>query len=205
MILKENDINSVKQSTKILKNGGIIAFATDTVYGLACDALNNEALERLYKLKNRKLSNPIAIFVESLEIAQEFVEFNKKSIEIANNFMPGALTLVLKKRENNFSSQISRLLSNDSYIGIRIPNHKFSLELLKSFNGILAVTSANISNQVCAKNVDQIKDYFKNDLDLIIDGGELNNKASTVVRIIDDKVEILRHGAINLTKDNRKD
>ena len=198
MIINEKDKNSAEKAVEILKSGGVIAFATDTVYGLACDALNDDAVKKLYELKNRKLSNPIAIFVENLEIAHRFVKFDDKSMKIAKNFMPGALTLVLEKKEGN---KISDLLNkNDSYIGLRIPNHQFSLELLRNFKGVLAVTSANLSNQISSTNISQIKEYFQDNLDLIIDGGELSNKASTVIKIVDDEVKILRDGALDKDK-----
>lgn len=198
MIIKENNKNSLKKALEILKSGGVIALATDTVYGLACDAFNDKAVEKLYELKKRNSQNPIAIFVENLESAHKYVEFDEKSAQIAKKFMPGAITLVLSQKK---IGKISNLLNkNNSDIGLRIPNHEFCLELLKNFQGVLAVTSANLSSKNVAKNILQIQQYFDNNLDLIIDSGELTDKASTVIKIIDKEVKILREGAISSDK-----
>lgn len=198
MIIKSKNPESIKKSIEILKSGGIIAIPTDTIYGLACDALNEKAVKRLYELKSRQKSKPIAIFAPNLEIAQKFLEFDKKSIEIANNFLPGALTLVLKAKNTDFVQKIPKLLVNNSFIGLRIPNNEFCEKLLGDFGGILAVTSANISNKDCANNINDIKEYFQDNLDLIIDAGDLGSNASTVIKIDNENIEFLRQGAIDL-------
>ncbi len=195
-IIKESDKDSIKDAITILDSGGVIAFATDTTYGIACDARNDLAVKKLYKLKNRQESKPIAIFVQNLDLAKTIVQFDKKSTAIANNFMPGALTLILNK--NNKFSKISNLLNNSSLdIGIRIPNHQFSLKLLEKFTGILAVTSANISNKMAATNISQVENYFGKSINLMIDGGNCHKKSSTVLKVnINGEVQILRQGPI---------
>ena len=194
MIINQKDPNSILQAVKILNSGGVIAFATDTIYGIACDANNEKAVKKLYKLKKRDEEKAIAVFVKDLDIARKIAIFDDLSLKIANKFLPGALTLILPKKDNN---KISNLVNkNNQYIGIRIPNHEFSLKLLEKFSGILAVTSANIADQKPAENILQIQQYFLDDIDLIIDAGVLENKSSTIVKVNNDKIQILREGLI---------
>jgi L-threonylcarbamoyladenylate synthase len=193
-IIKENNIESIKEAIFYLENAGIIAFATDTIYGVACDAYNDKAVKKIYNIKNRDKSKSIAIFVKDLSSAKKIVQFQQQSESIFTNLTPGPLTLVLEKKEN---TKISNFLTNNQYIGIRIPNHNFILKLLHKFNRPLAVTSANISGKKSATNIDEIKNYFQDKLDLIIDGGNCTNVASTVVKISNDnKISILRQGII---------
>jgi len=194
MIINQKDPNSILQAVKILNSGGVIAFATDTIYGIACDANNEKAVKKLYKLKKRDEEKAIAVFVKDLDMAKKIAIFDDLSLKIANKFLPGALTLILPKKDNN---KISNLVNkNNQYIGIRIPNHEFSLKLLEKFSGILAVTSANIADQKPAENILQIQQYFLDDIDLIIDAGVLENKSSTIVKVNNDKIQILREGLI---------
>lgn len=199
MILLEKSKKAILEAVRILKSGGVIAFPTDTVYGLGCDASNDLAVQKLYELKKRVQSKPIAIFLPDLEKAKNIVKFDRKSLIIASKFFPGALTLILSKKEDESKElKISSFLNqNNSQIGIRIPAHDFSLKLLENFGGVLAVTSANLSNAAVAVNSAQIKQYFFDKIDLIIDGGSCQGEISTVVRIANDEVEIVRQGAIS--------
>jgi L-threonylcarbamoyladenylate synthase len=196
IIMKESDKGSIENMIKILSLGGIVAFATDTIYGLACDASNDKAVNKLYKLKGRTRNKAIALFVENTSEAAKVVNFGLKSTIIARNFMPGPITLILEEKN---SGLLSKMLNEDKLdIGIRIPDHNFSLNLLRDFSGFLAVTSANISNQSCATNIDEIKNYFKDEIDLIIDGGNCCKKSSTVLKINESsgELKILREGPI---------
>ncbi len=198
-IISENSFNAAKIASQFLKKGKLISFATDTVYGVACDAENEEAVSNLYELKNRNSNKPIAIFLKDVDQIETIFDFDETSKRIASNFLPGALTIVapIKKSED---LKISKKLYNpeNNYLGFRIVGTKFIQEMMSNFNGILAVSSANISGFEAAKNTKDVEKYFKNSkLDLIISGQNLEgNIASTVIKISNKELEILRKGAI---------
>jgi len=192
-------MTEIKKACKILNEGGVICFATETVYALACDATNDQAVAKLYAIKKRDKKKPIAIFAQNIEQAQEFLHFDPAEKALAQNFMPGALTLILQKKCD--AVKISPFLNeDDKNIGLRIPNHQFSLALLENFNKPIAATSANLSSLPPAVNFEEAQKKFANKANLIIDGGECAHKiASTVVKI-DDDLQILREGALPAKK-----
>jgi len=186
----------IDKAVQILKNGGVISFATETVYALACDASNDKAIQRIYQLKNRSQNKPIAILVKNLSTAKKFLLINKIEEKIAKKFMPGPLTIIVKKKA---AANLSPLLNNGAdEIGFRIPDDDFSLKLLKKFNGIIAATSANISDQNPAINNLEVENIFGKKIDLIIDGGTCKDKvASTVIMVTKNhQIKIIRKGLI---------
>ena len=200
-IIKESDLNSVDLACDFLAAGKIIAFATDTVYGLAVDASNSNAVEALYKLKKRDEKKPIAIFVKDLEAAKKIFFFDGISTKLATKFLPGSLTLVLETKAEAVSGLALNLnQNNNKFLGFRVIDNDFIQNLLKKFDGILAVTSANESSQKSARSAEEVEKYFKySQLDLLIDGGiSKQETASTVVKITDGKVTILRQGLTNI-------
>lgn len=197
-IIEENHQDSLKIALDFLKNKKAIIFATDTVYGLAVDASSFEAVENLYKIKKRDLKKPIAIFVKNLEKAKEIFDFDKKSLKIANKFLPGPLTMVLRVK-NKEKFQLSSNLTNSEFLGFRIVDKKFINNLFNHFDGALAVTSANISNQKDSNLIQEVVEYFS-DLDILVvksDEKDRIEKPSTVVKIDNEKIEILREGSIS--------
>ncbi len=197
--LDQNNPNAVKIAANILKNDGIICFATETVYALACDGASDLAVSKLYQLKKRDLKKPIAVFVKNLTMAKKFLHFNQEENNIANEFMPGMITLVLRKKSlAEQKIRVSTLLNDGSnHLALRIPDHKFCLELLNKYDGVIAATSANLSSQESAISFEQAEECFQNKVDLIIDGGICVNKiASTVLKVESAGIEILRSGLI---------
>ena len=149
LVIKEELENAAEIATRALKNNQIICFATETVYAIACDASSDIAVAKLYEIKKRDIKKPIAVFVKDLAMAKEFLDFNSIEDKIAQNFMPGMITLILNKKTNSEQElSVSPLLNNnENNLGLRIPNHQFCLKLLRNFGGVIAATSANISNQ----------------------------------------------------------
>ncbi len=198
IILKQSDTDVFKIAAEILRNDGVICFATETVYALACNGSSDLAVAKLYKIKKRNLKKPIAVFVKDLLVAKEFLHFNKTEDAIAKKFMPGMITLVLKKKPiEEQKIKVSLLLNNnDQNLGLRIPDHKFCLELLNEFNGVIAATSANLSDQEASVSFEGAMQYFQNKVDLIIDGGICANKISSTVLKIEDGIKIIRSGLI---------
>ncbi len=198
LIVNENNPNAATLAFEFLRDGKIISFSTDTVYALAADASNFQAVETLYQIKNRDPKKPIAIFVKDLDAAKKIFFFEKKAEEIAKKFLPGALTLVLQTRDEAFSYIASNLNKNsDNFLGFRVVDNFFVKELFKKFDGILAVTSANISGATAATNPDEIKNILPN-IDLLIKGEISHQPSSTVAKIIDNKITILRQGPVIL-------
>ena len=205
MIIQEDSPNVTEIASDYLKNGKVICFATETVYALACDARSDIAVSSLYQIKKRDPKKPIAVFVKNLTIAKKFLRFSSLENKIAESFMPGMITLILQKKlmQDNHSG-VSLLLNEcDDSLGLRIPNHKFCLELLDTFGGIVAVTSANISNMEPAVSFAEAKECFQNKVDLIIDGGICLYKiASTVLEVKKNEIKILREGLITKNQIN---
>jgi len=201
-IIKELEDNSAKEAVRYLKNGKILAFATDTVYGLAVDAQNFKAVENLYKIKNRNQNKAIAILLPSLERAKKIFIFDELANKIANNFLPGALTIVLPvKEQQDFLSK--NLNINDNFLGFRIIKNDFVEKIFADFDGAIALTSANVSGEKTANSALEIsKDFAKTNLDLlVIDSGKLESQnASTVIKINQNNLEVLREGAIPIAK-----
>jgi L-threonylcarbamoyladenylate synthase len=199
-IIKESNSLSVSRACKILRQGGVISFPTDTVYGLAADASNFEAVEKIFKLKTRDPKKPIAIFVKDLEAARKIFLFDELTEKFAKKFASQSLTLVLEMKANISDKLASNLnLNNEKFLGFRIVNHDFVKNLLADFDGILAVTSANPSGENAALSAEEVEKYFSNsNLDLLIDGGKSKNTvASTVIKINEGRADILR-GNLNI-------
>ncbi|MSP34051.1 MAG: threonylcarbamoyl-AMP synthase [Rickettsiales bacterium] len=194
-IISENDPQVISLAVDFLRAGKIISFATDTVYGVAVDASNYNAIERLYVIKKRNKNKPIAIFLPDLSMAEKIFIFSDEARKFAKKFLQISLTLVLKKRHDSLMILASNLNNGDEFLGFRIVEKKFIIELLKNFGGIMAVTSANVSGLEDSISADQVKKYFNfNEIDLLIDGGVCEKKNPSAVIKIDDKITILREG-----------
>lgn len=199
-ILRENDIHAIDSAVSVLKAGKVISFNCETVYGLAVDASNKKAVDALYHIKKRSKKKPLVIFLPHLNAAKKIFRFDNFSLRIAKKFLPGNLTLVLetKKNASDFLAENLNEKAPDKTLGFRIVDRQFIKKLLKKFDGIIAVTSANPSNHAAAISSAEVQNYFtKDEVTLLIDGGTSCKKtASTVASIRDKKIEILRQGAI---------
>lgn len=179
-----------------INQGKVIAFPTETVYGLAADAINEEAINRIYQIKGRDSSTPMQVMVKDYQNAQQIGVFNENAEKLANKFWPGALTIIVERKDNGLVSPI--VSRGRSTIGIRIPDHEIALDLLKEFSKALATTSANISGEDSLLNAKDISKTFGEKIDFIIDGGVSDiGIASTVVDCTTSEVKILREGAIS--------
>lgn len=197
-IISENHPDILTIACDLLHQGEVISFATDTVYGVACDASNPKAVERLYEIKKRDYKKPIAIFVKNLAIAEEIFVFDEISRKIAKRFLPGGLTLILPKKQDNGVKLAENLNPNNNSLGFRIVNNHFVVQLMAKFDGILAVTSANLSDHKAALSTKEVENYFSNSkLALVIDKKmPKTTEASTVVKVENNEVSIIRHGAV---------
>lgn len=200
MKIVKGTLGALKEARGVLKSGGVVAHATDTCYGFACDTFNEAALRRLYRLKKMPRPKPISILVHDLKAARRFGNFNKPALTLAKRHWPGALTLVVKK-----TSRVPSFLNPGvSTIGIRVPTDTFSRNLARSFGRPITTTSANISTKPSPYSVTAIKRQFKKTQkkpDLIIDAGRLSKKnlPSTIIDASGKKIKILRQGSLRLT------
>ena len=181
-----------------LKQGKILAYPTDTSYGLAIDSENFEAIKKLYRIKGRNFNKPIHIVVPTVEYAKKIVRWNKTASQLAEKFWPGAITLILGLRAKGEGYRL--LSAGNGTIGLRMPNNQIALDLVKYLKKSITATSANISGKKDCYSAADIVNQFKNQKnkpDIIINAGKLpKRKPSTVVKIETDQIEILRQGPI---------
>ena len=184
----------VKSSIKMLKEGKILVVPTDTVYGICSDATNEKAVEKIFRIKNRDKNNPLNILVSSVDMAKKYTKnFNKIAETLANKFWPGALTMVFEK--NDLIPKI--VTANKETIGVRIPDNEVTLNIINELSLPIACPSANISGRPSGTVVEDIKSDFKDNVDIYIDCGPSKiGIESTIVKINENSVEILRQGKI---------
>lgn len=184
----------VQQAVEILRGGGLVAFPTETVYGLGADATNASAVERIYAVKGRPTTNPVIVHVADIERAKRYAaDWPEAAQKLAERFWPGPLTLVLPK-----SPQIvEQVTAGLPTVGLRVPNHPLALSLLEAFDGAIGAPSANRSMRVSPTTADHVRDELGNDVELILDGGPCDvGIESTVLDLSSDKPCVLRPGMV---------
>ena len=187
-IVKQQDI---EQICEVIQNGGIIAFPTETVYGLGIRFNDQEALEHLMEAKNRDYSKAITLMVAHPQDILQYAYVSDKAQKIIKQFMPGMITLIFKKKES-----VDDMMTNGkTTIGIRIPDSEFVLSLLKKV-GPMLVTSANLSHHQNTTSTKEVLQQLDGRIDMIVDGKTSDNIASTVVDVSQDEIKILRAGKI---------
>ena len=191
-----NKINEdeLKIVTQALNEGKLIVFPTETVYGIAGNGLTLSVVNNLYQAKKRDYSKPFTLMVNDITKIQDIAYVSENEEKVIKKFMPGPITLILKKKDC-----ISNLVTaNSDTVGVRIPNHEIALSILKSVDYPLATSSANISGSVNNSNIEDIINDLENYVDIFIKGNISSNLlASTVVEIKNNEVNILRNGIIS--------
>ena len=187
--------NDVALAAHLLKKGKLVAIPTETVYGLAANALDPEAIAEIYRVKNRPNFNPLILHAPNLEIAKQYVtHFPLEAEKIANKFWPGSLSILLPKK--NIVPDIVTAGSSD--VVLRVPNHPLTLELLNCINFPIAAPSANISNTVSPTSPIHVSHGIGNKIKYILDGGNCKiGIESTIVSIDNGKYKILREGGVS--------
>lgn len=187
----------IDTAIKVLDNNDVIALPTETVYGLAGNAFSNEAIEKIYKLKNRPNNNPLIVHIGSINQLQNVAKnIPEIAYKLAAAFWPGPLTLLLDKQDNIPDSVTAGL----STVGVRIPNHQLTLDLLSKLDYPLAAPSANPFNAISPTSSKHVAQYFGNQLKCILDGGNcVNGIESTIIGFDATQQPVLyRHGAISV-------
>jgi L-threonylcarbamoyladenylate synthase len=194
----ETRAEALRQAVAALKRGDVIAFPTETLYGLGADALNPAAVEKVFQLKGRNPTNPIPVLVADSAMLSNLVSDVPPLAEtLIARFWPGPLTIVLPAR-----SDIPRPLVNAAGgVGVRISSQPIAGELVRDLGHPLTATSANPSGKPAARSVQEAKEYFSGQIDIFVDGGRLTSKTgSTVVKIDGDRIKIIREGEIVRSK-----
>ena len=193
----------VHQTVQALAEGKIVAFPTETVYGLAASALDERAVERLATIKGRKQGHPLALAIKSADEARDYVpDMSPLAQRLARRCWPGPVTLVLDDSHcdglaRHLPGKVLDLVAPNKTIGLRVPGHQVLLDVLRMFVGPLALTSANRTGGAEAVNAREVLDVLGNDLDLVIDDGPCRfGEPSSVVRIHGNRYEILRAGVV---------
>lgn len=190
---------AIDQALEVLSRGGIIAHATETCYGLACDLTNPEAVWRLFAIKERPTDQPVSALFPSIEEAKKYVVWNEEAEKLAQQFLPGPLTLILPLHPDApkvFPTPYA--LHPTPSLGIRVSNHPLALELARRFGKPLSTTSANLHGKPNTYSATDIAEQFRNyeGPDLLIDSGTLPlNLPSTIIDLT-KKTKILRKGTL---------
>ncbi len=187
-IVKCNTHNIIL-TAECVKKGGIIIYPTDTVYGLGADPYNKDAVNKIYKIKEREKSKPFPLLCSSIEIVNSIAYLDHKSIKLIKKFWPGALTLILKLKDERLKTTLS--IDN---VGVRIPNSECALNIIKACNGILIGTSANLSGKKSARTVDELDPMLIERVDLVLYDNIKLGVESSIIDMINKK--IIREGYI---------
>ena len=193
-ILKvECNEEGIKKTSQIIKEGGIVVFPTDTVYGIGCNPYNEKAVKKIYEIKSREKIKALPVLAYSIDIVKKIVVIDKFTENILQKNWPGPLTLILELKDQ----ELKKSLNLQNKIAVRIPDSDCTLKLLEKCELVVG-TSANISGNAsytdpnnCIKN---IKNY-----DLFLNGGTITSKGeSTIIEIENEKIKIIREGALKI-------
>ena len=193
-ILKvECNEEGIKKTSQIIKEGGIVIFPTDTVYGIGCNPYNEKAVKKIYEIKSREKIKALPVLAYSIDIVKKIVVIDKFTENILQKNWPGPLTLILELKDQ----ELKKSLNLQNKIAVRIPDSDCTLKLLEKCELVVG-TSANISGNAsytdpnnCIKN---IKNY-----DLFLNGGTITSKGqSTIIEIKNEAIKIIREGALKM-------
>jgi len=195
---KKPEKDKILKAAQILKMGGLVAFPTDTVYGLGADATNGPAVKKIFKVKKRPLSKALPILIgDKTELTLYASGVSAKIKKLTDEFWPGPLTIVVKKKKNIPDV----VTAGKKTVGIRVPDNPVALALIIALGRPLAATSANISDKPSPTTAHNVKKYLNKKIDLILDGGKTSlGVESTVLDCTTSPPTLLRPGAIPMEK-----
>lgn len=183
----------IEEAAKVIKDDGLVVYSTDTIYGLASNALSEKAVRKVFKVKGRDFKKPISIAVASLSEAKKYTKFNSLALKLAKKFLPGPITLILPMKKK-FPRMLTR---GKDKIGIRIPDNKVALEFIKKCRVPITATSANISGSKEPVTAREAIKQIGDKVDLVLDAGRCRyGKPSTVVDATISEIKIIREGVI---------
>jgi len=183
-------MDGLTSASKVILEGGVVSYPTDTVYGLGCDPFNPTAIERVMSVKGDR-KKPLPVLVKSLREAQRLVDFPEKAIKLVREFWPGPLTIVLKA-----NAIVPQALAPSGTIGVRSPKHSTCLNLLSLCSGYLVGTSANRTGHAPATTPQEVAKELGELIDVVVDGGRTTLGVASTVIDLSNELVILREGPI---------
>lgn len=194
MLIKINPVNPqmrlVRRVHDVFKKGGIVAYPTDTVYGIGCDIMNKKAIEKVYLLKQRHKSKPFSFICSGLKNISHYAKVSNYAYKTMKRLLPGPYTFILEG-----SRQVPKMmLTKRKTAGIRVPENAICLALVKELGNPIITTSATMPDGTIINDPSLIHDYYSSRIDIVIDGGPSGDNPSSVVSLIDDIPEIIRKG-----------
>lgn len=188
----------IGRAARVLVDAGLVAFPTETCYGLAVDPFNERALNKLFQIKNRPLDKPVLLLINEISLigtlAAQIPGIYRQLIE---KYWPGPLTLIFPARP-----ELSPLLTGGTgTVGVRISPHPIAQQLIRAFGGAITATSANISGYPPARSAEEVRCQFGDKIDVILDGGiAQEHQCSTIVSIAESKLTLVRAGVLDLAE-----
>ena len=184
---------------KALKEGELIIYPTDTVYGVGGIIESEEAIKKIYKAKERSFTSPLIVLVSDISKIEKIAYINEKNrgkIEkLIKAFWPGGLTIILNKKENVPDIMVSGGMT----VGVRMPEHETALKIIDAAGGLLPTTSANISGEPSPRSYAELSEKFKSRVEIVVDGGECPIGTASTIIDMSNEPKILRTGAISIS------
>lgn len=194
MLLQINQENPqgrlIGQVVKVLKQGGVIAYPTDTTYGIGCNIFNRSGIKNIYKIKQRDARKPFSFICSDLSDVANYAHVSNFAFKIMKRHLPGPYTFVLEATRVVPDS----LTTRQKTVGIRIPNDEIALSIVRELGHPLITTSANFTGESPLHDPVEIEETMGRMLDIVVDGGIRFGDPSTLISLIDDKIEVLREG-----------
>ncbi len=185
----------ISQVVHILKKGGIIAYPTDTFYGIGCDIMNKKSIERIYQIKHRDKKQPFSFICSNLKHISDYAKISNFAYRNMKRLLPGPYTFILQG-----SKMVPKImLTKRKTAGIRVPDNNIALAIADELGHPVLSTSATDPQGKIFENPSLLHDWFDKTIDAVIDAGPVPGTASSVVSLIDDIPEIIRHGAGDVT------
>ncbi|PNU21181.1 threonylcarbamoyl-AMP synthase [Geothermobacter hydrogeniphilus] len=180
----------VRRVVETLTRGGVIAYPTDTIYGIGCDIFNKKGVRKIYQIKQRDARKPFSFICSDLSEVANYARVSNFAFKLMKRHLPGPYTFVLE------ASRVvpDLLVTRQKTVGIRIPDNPIATAIVRELGHPLVTTSANLAGDEILQDPADIEESLGRKLDLVIDGGILNSKPSTVISLVNDQPEILRLG-----------
>jgi tRNA threonylcarbamoyl adenosine modification protein (Sua5/YciO/YrdC/YwlC family) len=180
----------ITKVVEVIKNGGIIAYPTDTYYGIGCDIMNKKAIEKIYLLKQRDKIKPFSFLCSDLKNISHYAKVSNYAYKTMKRLLPGPYTFVLEG-----SKLVPKImLTKRKTAGIRVPDNSICLELVQELGNPIISTSASMPDGTLFFDPSLIHDYFQSRIDIVIDGGPVPGYPSSVISLINDMPEVIREG-----------
>ncbi|MDY6851108.1 MAG: L-threonylcarbamoyladenylate synthase [Thermodesulfobacteriota bacterium] len=199
MIIRINPDNPqgrlIKRVVDVLRGGGIIAYPTDTHYGLGCDLFQKRAIDKIYRLKKRNPKKPFSFICSDLKDISEYAKVSNYAYRTMRRLLPGPYTFILEGTR----LVPKMMLTKRKEAGIRVPDHNICLEIVRKLGHPIINTTASTETGEALSDPEEIERLFKGPLDIVIDGGPAPGEPSSVVSLIGDTPEVIRHGRGDLS------